>query len=871
MKTMNNSPRSARRLFVSSIASLSLIAFPVAAQQNTRNLPTCGDFEYIEWNGEIISRQILENCRMKNGLVVRGRYDNMIKDGSDHIVEGSSRDTIESPIHKITRDSSGSSGNSGEEIFDNVVEENSRNPVEEVPGQSADGSSGNWGIAIGGLALAGIAVAAGGGSSSSNTPSIPRVHPRTSPLPLPDDPMNPESWRTEEFNNQYGLGLIGVEHRFAQGARGQGTLGAIYDTGIDLAHGDVGGIRLDLSHSYIGDPDDLTDLSGHGTFVYGIAGATRNGTDIHGIAPDAEFMIFKNSKDSLIESFGDALRRVNHAGADAMNNSWALIQIRGPRLSPGDLLTPEGIGILRDTVRTGVSIVFATGNDGEQESQLLARIPVDFPEMQGNWIAVTALNAASDLQSANLASYANRCGTAMNWCLAAPGTNIRSLTVGGGTAESLGTSLAAPHVTGAILVLKSQFPEMTTPEIHEILFDTAVDLGAPGVDPVYGHGALNLDNAMTPQGAMTAELGETVNEATIPLSMSWIKESAITGGTLAAALSDQNMLVTDGYDRGYFASMGPRIATDSFLVSPDLQASIAAAFTISGSALLEGSNHPEISGHSGDSDISGGSGHPETGYDLRLDSFGMDHDVTRIAHIDPVMALVSQTEGTEFSLRAPIGKATLSMANVTTLDGNAVSLGAALPLGDNHSITVSLGHAKETDSILGAKAYGAFAGLESDTFYGRVETDFALDDRITLNGSVTTGRTSFRSTGLLSRGRADSLATALGVTFNDALAQGDQLSFAVAQPFAVSGGSVTLKSGTGISAAEHGQRTNRISYTENTVSLGKADRAPEVHLGYLHNFETRRWDRAGLAFGGVAQLDGGARVAAARVALTFGF
>ena len=699
------------------------------------------------------------------------------------------------------------------------------------------------------MALAGLAAAAGGGNSG-NTPSIPRVHPRTSPLPLPDNPTNPGSWRTEEFNNQYGLGLIGVEHRFAQGARGQGTLGAIYDTGIDLAHGDVGGIRLDLSHSYIGDPDDLTDISGHGTFVYGIAGATRNGTDIHGIAPNAEFMIFKNTEGSLIESFGDALMRVNHAGADVMNNSWALIPIGNPRVSPGDLLTQEGIEILRNTVRTGVSMVFATGNEGRQESQLLARIPVDLPELQGNWIAVTALDVASDLQSANLANYANRCGTAMNWCLAAPGTNIRSLQVGGGTTENSGTSLAAPHVTGAILVLKSQFPEMTTPEIHQILFDTAVDLGDPGVDSVYGHGALNLDNAMTPQGAMTAELGESVNEATIPLSASWIKESAITGGTLAAALSDQNMLVTDGYDRGYFASLGPRIATDSFPDSPDLQAGIASAFT-----------RTNILG----SDL------PETGYDLRFDSFGPDHDVTRIAHVDPIMALVSQTEGTGFSLQAPIGKATLSMASAATPDGNAVSLGAGLPLGDDHSITVSLGHAKETDSILGAKAYGAFAGLESNTFYGRVETDFALGERITLNGSVTTGSTSFGSTGLLSKGRVDSLATALGVTFNDALAHGDQLSFALAQPFAVSGGSVTLKSGTGISAAEHGQRTNRISYAENTVPMGKADRAPEVHLGYLHGFETRRWDRAGLAFGGVAQLDGGARVAAARVALTLGF
>ena len=117
---------------------------------------------------------------------------------------------------------------------------------------------------------------------------------------------------------------------------------------------------------------------------------------------------------------------------------------------------------------------------------------------------------------------------------------------------------------GAILVLKSQHPELTTPEIHRILFDTAVDLGAPGVDPVFGQGALNLGEAMTPQGTMTVELGSQVDESTVPLSASWIAESAITGGTLAAALSGQSVLVTDRYDRGYLASLGPRVVTGSF-------------------------------------------------------------------------------------------------------------------------------------------------------------------------------------------------------------------------------------------------------------------------------------------------------------------
>ena len=70
----------------------------------------------------------------------------------------------------------------------------------------------------------------------------------------------------------------------------------------------------------------------------------------------------------------------------------------------------------------------------------------------------------------------------------------------------------------------------------------------------------------------------------------------------------------------------------------------------------------------------------KTGLDLRLDALGPGHDVTRIAHADPLMSLVSQMEGTGFSMDVPVGKATLSMANVTTGDASAVSLGSGLPV-----------------------------------------------------------------------------------------------------------------------------------------------------------------------------------------------
>ena len=734
------------------------------------------------------------------------------------------------------------------QIINQLITEDCETVYEAV--ESTDSTGGGLGIAAGVLLVGGLVAAAGGGGGN-DSPSVQPGQPNPPGQPSPLNMSDPAYWRTGEFNRQYGLGLIGVEHRYAMQATGNDTLVAIYDDGIDLNHRDVGLIRKDLSHSYGVDPNDLSDISGHGTNVYGIIGAPRNGIDIHGVALNAEIMILKDSNNELfpVDEFTDALKRAIDAGADVMNNSWGTSSNQSPQqllLSLG----PDGTEQLRRSAENGVSVVFGTGNDSNTESQLWARLPVALSELTGNWLAVTALNNTRNLQSAGLWSGSNRCGVASNWCLAAPGENIMSLSRGGGLDSVSGTSIATAHVTGAILILKGQFPELTTLQVHQILFDTAIDLGDPGIDSVYGHGALNLGESMTSQGALFVELGPKIDQTTSPLSESYLMESAVTGGTLAAALFDQSVLVTDRYDRGYFAALGPRIVVGESQESAGMQTGLSAAFS------RVNNSHSDLA---------------NAGLDLRFNTFGPSHDVTRIAHMDPVMALVGQTARTGFSMDVPVGKATLSMAQATAADGGALSLGASLPFKEKHNISVSLGRAQETDSILGAKTFGAFAGLNSNTVYGRVKTDIVLGKRVTLNGSVTVGQTSFKSTGLLNRGRVDTRAVSLGVSITDALASGDKLSLALARPLAVSGGQVTLRNGTGISASENGHRTDRISYTETTVPLGAADSAPELHLGYLHSFETRNWASADLAFGGIARLDGGAQMTAARVALTLGF
>ena len=154
----------------------------------------------------------------------------------------------------------------------------------------------------------------------------------TPPVEPPSPKSNPDWWRTPEFNLNPGLATIGVEHRYAQGATGQRTLAAIMDSGIDMNHEDVdiNRMRRDLNYDYEffnsnrvdnGRPDNIyrrvKDLNGHGTSVYGIIGASRNDIGVHGVAPDAEFMILRNGFG--YREFHDALRRVADAGVDAMN------------------------------------------------------------------------------------------------------------------------------------------------------------------------------------------------------------------------------------------------------------------------------------------------------------------------------------------------------------------------------------------------------------------------------------------------------------------------------------------------------------------------------------------------------------------------
>ena len=68
--------------------------------------------------------------------------------------------------------------------------------------------------------------------------------------------------------------------------------------------------------------------------------------------------------------------------------------------------------------------------------------------------------------------------------------------------DGSGTSYAAPRVTGAAALVRHKFPNLTAPQLKQVLLQTATDLGITGVDETFGYGKLSIPNALSPQGTV---------------------------------------------------------------------------------------------------------------------------------------------------------------------------------------------------------------------------------------------------------------------------------------------------------------------------------------------------------------------------------
>jgi serine protease len=278
---------------------------------------------------------------------------------------------------------------------------------------------------------------------------------------------------------QADLARIGMPQAWTLTTGTRSTVVAVLDTGLH-AHVDFDASAIVSPKNMITGTNDVTDRQGHGTHVTGtIAAAADNGAGVAGIAPGVSVMPVKVLGDDGSGFFSDMVAGVDWArlhGASVIN------------LSLGGYLSPEQAAAYRPAfdaaIASGVVIVAAAGNDGADN--VSSFYPAAFP-------GVIAVGSTQNDDSR--ASYSN---AGPHNSISAPGSSIVSLSRDGQSYVALsGTSMATPHVVGAVALLRTLHPDETVGQVADTLCSSSADLGAPGRDDVFGCGRLDVAAALT--------------------------------------------------------------------------------------------------------------------------------------------------------------------------------------------------------------------------------------------------------------------------------------------------------------------------------------------------------------------------------------
>lgn len=258
---------------------------------------------------------------------------------------------------------------------------------------------------------------------------------------------------------------------------------AVLDTGIDADNPEFAGRLVPGYNALSGQADGpgsfgpTDDDAGHGTHVSGtIAAAANNATGIAGIAPTVSIMPIKVLGADGEGDFGGMIDGVDWA----VDHGARIIS-----MSLGGTLEPASAAYAQLTFdrayAAGAIVIAASGNDGGA----LDQYPCNFDH-------VVCVGSTTNDGTA-VSSFSTRTNAL---ALVAPGERIASTLPGGGYGYGSGTSMATPHVTGAVALLRSIRPSLTPDEAMATLTQTARPLVAGGHNRDSGYGLLQVGAAV---------------------------------------------------------------------------------------------------------------------------------------------------------------------------------------------------------------------------------------------------------------------------------------------------------------------------------------------------------------------------------------
>ena len=184
---------------------------------------------------------------------------------------------------------------------------------------------------------------------------------------------------------------------------------------------------------------------------------------------------------------------------------------------------------------------------------------------KGGWTMNTSSNQAGTLCNSFTGNVCNDKYYVKDFYVVAPGTGMwgavpdagrtaAAIKAGGtnGIGAVTGTSPAAAVVSGGIALLKQAWPQLSSAQMVQLVKTTATDMGAKGVDEVYGWGMVNFDKATLPQGLLTIANFKGYGTA-IPLTASGVASSGSASLKTSSVL--QNVQGLDSYNRNYTLDM----------------------------------------------------------------------------------------------------------------------------------------------------------------------------------------------------------------------------------------------------------------------------------------------------------------------------
>ena len=405
--------------------------------------------------------------------------------------------------------------------------------------------------------------------------------------------------KTTEFSRNHGLNTINAADAYAKGWTGEGAVLGVIDTYQQTNHPELNG-KYKFYNNYTR-YDNTVSNSGntqvHGTHVAGIIAAKKDGVGNHGVAFNAELVganvdyyghggISKGYAQLALHDFAKLKdpdgENLNIVAVNMSFNSPTLFtdgsgstvtQLADGTYNASEITAAVNVGdgqgkYWKIATDNDIILVNSAGNAGYNHAGDPGIWAVEV-DASGNLVLGGKMIIVGNWDGSNVAG--NKAGHVClkivnNACtdtnkisdfyILAPGNDINSSVPtdlsGNGYMNMSGTSMAAPHVTGAFGVINQMWPHMKGENLVKLILVTAdKNLNNYNVN-VHGQGLLDLDEATKPQGAIGIPTTGRTNGPIVGTYGTYFS----TGTALPSNLANLKVMILDEYERDYYLNLG---------------------------------------------------------------------------------------------------------------------------------------------------------------------------------------------------------------------------------------------------------------------------------------------------------------------------